>query len=96
MHARVVTWEGGDAESMRRSAEEMARSSEGGPPEGLPAVGFTLLVDPENGQAMAITLFETEEKLQQGHETLMAMQPPADGRARASAGFYEVAVDRRL
>jgi hypothetical protein len=96
MHARVVKWENGDPEAIRRTAQDISSRAAGGPPEGLPAVGFTLLVDPDNGQAIAITLFETEEKLRQGHELLMTMDPPGDGMGtRVSVDFYAVATDLR-
>lgn len=94
MHARVATWEGGDAEAIRSAAEEIKSRSGEGPPEGVPSVGFTLLVDPDNGRAIGIGLFETEEDLRKGDETLNSMDPPGDGMGRrTSVGFYEVAVD---
>lgn len=96
MYARVVTWEGGDAEAMRSSAEEIAARAASGPPEGVPAVGFTLLIDPANGRALGISLFETEEDRRQGDETLKAMSPPGAGMGeRASIGFYEISLDLR-
>lgn len=97
MYARVTTWQGGDGEAMRRSAAEIRERAASGPPEGVPAVGLTLLVDAERGRGMAITLFETEDDLRQGHETLDAMDPPEPGMGtRASVDLFEVAVDLRL
>ena len=97
MYARVVTWEGAEADAMRASAAEMSERSAGGPPEGVPAKAFQLLIDPENGKGLAIVLFETEEDMRQGDATLSSMSPPNDGMGRrAAVEFYEVAVDRRV
>jgi len=97
MFARVVSWEGGEAEAMRKAAEQIKAEGDAGPPEGVPAVGFQLLIDADNGRAQAIVLFETEEKLRQGDETLNSMSPPGDGLGRrASVDVYEVGVDFRL
>jgi hypothetical protein len=96
MYARVAKWEGGDAEAMRRSAEEINSRASSGPPEGVPAVGFLLLVDPDNGRGLAVSLFESEEDRQKGDETLNSMSPPDEGLGRrSSVENYEVAVDVR-
>jgi len=96
MYARVARWEGGDADAIRASAARMKEQSASGPPEGVPAVGFTLLIDPDNGRGLAIGLFETEDDLRQGDATLNEMSPPDDGMGqRASVEVYEVAIDLR-
>jgi hypothetical protein len=95
MYARVARWEGGDADAIRATAERM--SQETGPPDGVPSNGFTLLIDPDGGQSLAIGLFETEEDLRKGDETLNAMNPDDDGTGkRVSVEKYEVAMDVRL
>jgi hypothetical protein len=97
MYARVARFEGGDAEAIRKNAEEIDRRAASGPPEGVPGVGFLLLVDPDNGRGLAIGLFETEEDMRTGDRTLNAMDPPAGGMGnRASVEFYEVATDQRV
>jgi hypothetical protein len=97
VYARVAKWDGADAEAMRKSAEEINSQASSGPPEGVPAKGFLLLIDPENGRSMAVGLFETEEDLRQGDEVLNSMSPPDDGMGqRTSVETYEVAVDVRL
>lgn len=94
MYARVAKWEGGDGEAMWRSAKEINSRATSGPPEGVPAKGFLLLVDAENGRGLAVTLFETEEDRRKGDETLNSMTPPNDEMGKRSAvEFYEVAVD---
>ena len=96
MYARVARWEGGDADALRRSAEEIDRRAGEGPPPGVPATGFTMLIDPEGGRSLAIALFATEEDRRQGDEALNAMDPsgPDVGR-RVSVENYEVGVEIR-
>jgi hypothetical protein len=95
MYARVVRWEGSDAEMLEQTAKEIrARAeSQGGPPEGVPAKGLLLLNDGENGRSLAISLFDTEDDYREGDETLNSMDPPAGGMGRrVSVEKYEVAV----
>jgi hypothetical protein len=93
MYARVARWEGANAETLDRTAAEIRLQSDEGPPEGVPAKEFLLLHDNENGRAVAITLFETEDDYRQGDETLNSMSPPGDGMGqRISVEKYEVAV----
>jgi hypothetical protein len=96
MHARVARFEGGTADEMRRGVAAISHQAGQGPPEGVPAVGFLLLVDPEGGRGLAISLFDTEEDMRTGDATLNEMSPPAGtmGR-RTSVEFYEVGADFR-
>ena len=51
----------------------------------------------DGGRSMAISLFETEEDLRKGDETLNAMSPPGEGMGRrTSVEMYEVAADLRM
>lgn len=94
MYARVARWEGVDADAMRRTAGQINAQSSSGPPEGVPAKSLLMLIDPDNGRTLAVSLFETEEDLRKGDETLNSMSPPDDGLGRrASVEIYEVAVD---
>jgi hypothetical protein len=94
MYARVARWEGADAETLKRTADEISADAESGPPEGIPAKGLWLLHDLEGGKAMAITLFETEDDYRQGDETLNSMSPPGDGMGRrVGVDKYEVALE---
>jgi len=97
MHARVVSWEGGDADAIRRNAEMIAEQAQGAPPEGLPATGLMLLIDPAGGRSMAVTFYESEADMRTGDAVLNTMSPPDDGGgSRSSVGLYEVAADIRL
>ena len=97
MYARVARFEGGDAEALRRSAKEVNAQAEAGPPPGVPAVGFLMLIDPDSGRSLGIALFETEEALRQGDAALNEMSPSgSDVGSRASVEFYEVGADLRV
>jgi hypothetical protein len=97
MYARISRWEGGDADAIRESAQRMSSEASSGPPEGVPAKGFTYLIDPDNGRTLAIGLFETEEDLRKGDETLNQMNPTRDDAgSRTSVEMYEVPIDIRL
>ena len=96
MYARVARWEGGEADGLRASGEEINSRAGEGPPPGVPAKGFLMLIDPEGGRSLAISLYETMEDLQKGDEALNAMTPQRDDVGeRVSVENYEVAVDVR-
>jgi hypothetical protein len=96
MYARVARWEGAEAETIRRTAAMISSEAASGPPPGVPAKGFTLLIDPDGGRVLAVALFETEEDLRTGDAALNAMTPPEEGMGRrVSVEMYEVAVDVR-
>jgi hypothetical protein len=95
MYARVVRWEGAEAESLERAASEIRSQAEAqeGPPEGVPAKGLLILNDGASGRSLAITLFETEADYSEGDATLDSMSPPDEGFGkRVSVEKYEVAV----
>lgn len=97
MYARVARWEGADGQALRRSGEDMNSRADSGPPEGVPAKGFLMLIDPDSGRSLAISLFETEEDLRTGDATLNEMNPSSDDVGkRTSVEKYEVAVDVRV
>ena len=53
-----------------------------------------MLHRPDEGKVLAISIFETEEDLQQGHATLNSMDPAVPGGMgrRASVEMYEAGV----
>ena len=82
---------------MRSSADEINSQAAAGPPEGVPAKAFLMLIDPDGGKSLAISLFETEDDLRAGDAVLNEMSPPDDGFGqRTAVETYEVAVDVRL
>jgi hypothetical protein len=97
MYARVARWESADGDAQRRAAEEIKSRAAEGPPEGVPAKGFLLLIAPDDGRTLAISLFETEDDLRAGDAVLNDMSPPDEGFGpRAAVERYEVVVDERL
>lgn len=97
MYARVASWENGEADAIRAAAAGIKEQAASGPPEGLDSTGFLLLIDPDGGRAVGISLFETEEAMKAGDELLNTMSPPGDGLGtRSSVEFYEVAGDFRM
>jgi hypothetical protein len=96
MYVRVVRFEGGDADAIRATAADIKSQAESGPPEGVPATGFLLLIDPEGGRTIGISFFDTEEDRATGNAVLNEMSPPGDGMGhRASVENYEVALDMK-
>jgi len=96
MYARVVRFEGGDADAIRESVARIRADAASGPPEGVPSTGFTFLVDPDAGRVIAISLFETEEDLRQGDAKLGEMSPPVSMGTRSPVETYEVGFDIRM
>ena len=95
MYARVVRMEGVDPDTLRSFGEFVSNSS--GPPDGVPSVGFTLLIDREKGTGLGIGFFKTEEDLRTGDEVLRQMDSPIPGMPSPTwVESYEVAVERRL
>jgi hypothetical protein len=96
MFARVVTWEGGDADAIRRAAADISSRAATGPPEGVKSTGFTMLVDPEGGRTMMIGLFETQDDLRDAQPVLEAMDPGEGLGGRSDPRVYDVAVEARM
>jgi hypothetical protein len=92
MHARVATFEVADQSKLDDEIDEMRKQSGEGPPEGIPAKEFLMLVDRDGGKIMAVTLFETEDDLRKGDETMNAMSPTPGGAMgrRTSVEMFEV------
>jgi hypothetical protein len=61
-------------------------------PEGIPAQAFLMLVDRESGKVVEILLFESEEDLQQGDETMSRYSPGEGSMHRVSVERFDVPV----
>jgi hypothetical protein len=86
MYARVVTFE--NATAIDDTANRIRESDQ---PEGVPATSVYFMADREAGKVVVVTLFETEEDMQKGHETLSTMDPPGGGFGqRTSVDLLEV------
>jgi hypothetical protein len=91
MYARIATFESDP--SKLDEAIELVRSSVESEetPEGLEGAKMLMLVNRETGKGLGVTLFESEDAMRRGHETLDAMNPGSTEH-RTSVEFYEVPV----
>jgi hypothetical protein len=96
MLARVTTWEGGTAESIRAASEEMRSNIGQGPPPGVKSTGLTMLVDPDGGRVLMIGLFADEADLRESEPALKQMNPPEGMGTRAGTDVFEVAAEVRM
>jgi hypothetical protein len=88
MHARVVRFTGVTPE---RISEVVARVEEsGGPPPGVDSTGFQLLVDEEQGTAVFVGYFETEQKMREASAVFDQMDPSDTPGTRTSVDLCEV------
>jgi hypothetical protein len=76
--------------------EEIAttrRYLEGGRlPGGIPATGFLMLVDRESGKVVEVLLFESEDDLREGDETMSSYAPGEGSMHRVSVERFDVPV----
>jgi len=93
MHARVVRFTDVSPERIDEIAARVA--DQGGPPEGVDAVGMQLLVDSDQGTALFVGLFETEEKMREASATFDQMDPSETPGTRASVDLCEVKLERQ-
>ena len=86
--ARVVTFDGVDAERMAQMQSEM---ESGDRPEDVPATEIVVLHDAEAEQALVILFFDSEDDYRRGDEALNAMPAGDTPGRRASVTRYDVA-----
>ena len=90
MFARIATFESDP--SNIDAAIEMVRSEVAGDvPIGLEGAKMLMLVNRETGKGLGVTLFESEEAMRRGDETLNSMSPGGSER-RTAVEFFEVPV----
>jgi hypothetical protein len=90
--ARVVTFEGVEAESI----EEARSQVEGDRPDGLPATEIIMLHDADAKKSLVIVFFDTESDYATGDATLNAMATGDTPGQRTSVAKYDVAVRRTV
>jgi hypothetical protein len=69
---------------------------EGGPPEGVEAVGMELMIDEEQGTALFVGYFENEEKLREASAVFDQMDPSETPVTRSSVDLCEIKLQRRM
>lgn len=89
MYARVVRFTDVDPAKV----EEIRGRAETGPPEGVDSTGFKLIHDTNQGTAVFIGFFESEDKMNEGAKVLEAMDSSDTPGTRASIDSGEVAVE---
>jgi hypothetical protein len=90
-YARVVRFTDVNAE---RISEVVARVEREGPPPGVDSTGFELLVDEDQGTAIFVGYFETEQKMRDASAVFEEMDPSETPGTRASVDLCEVALQR--
>jgi hypothetical protein len=90
MYARVATFQHDPGNLDQSIAMVRSQVESGEAPPGLEGAKMLMLVDRETGKGVGITLFESEEAMRRGDETLNAMSPASGNRT--SVDFYEVPV----
>ena len=92
MYARVVRFTDVSPERIEQIAKQVEEA--GGPPPGVDSTGMQLLVDEEQGTAVFIGYFDSEEKLREGSRVLESMDAGDTPGTRASADTCEVKLTR--
>jgi hypothetical protein len=91
--ARVATFEVDDPGLIDGEIETTRRYTDGGRlPDGIPAVGFLMMVDRERGKVVEVLLFETEGDLREGDATMNAIAPGEGSMHRVELDLFEVPV----
>jgi len=87
--ARVVTFEGVDANRMAEVKREMEGQER---PEGIPATEIIILHDAEGEKSVAIVFFDNEDDYRAGDAALNAMPAGDTPGSRTSVAKYEVPI----
>jgi hypothetical protein len=90
VYARMATFES-DPADIDRAIEMVRGEVQGETPAGLEGAKMLMLVNRETGKGVGITLFDSEEAMRRGDESLNAMSPGGTER-RTSVEFFEVPV----
>ena len=88
MWARVARFEGDPGDIDARVERLTSAVESGGLPPELADAKFLLLVDRQSGDALGVTLFDSEEAMRRGDEAMNA--GPGNAGGRSSVEFYEV------
>jgi hypothetical protein len=95
MHARVVTFVGGDPTRVDEIVAAIRDRFTSGAPEGLDEMrSFWMLVDRQRARILGVSLFDDRAALQRASKVLEQMPHPAPdaGGRPASIDVYEIAI----
>ena len=93
MYARVVRFTDVSPDRIDHVVSQIEDSD--GPPEGVDSSGMQFLVDKDQGTAIFVGFFETEEKMRAAHEIFDKMDAGDTPGTRASVDQCEVKVERQ-
>jgi hypothetical protein len=91
MYARIARFQGDVYQIDESAASVRAQVESGDVPPGLEGARMMMLVDRKTGEGLGVTLFDSEEALHRGDETLNTMSP-GGSTERTGVSFYEVVV----
>jgi len=91
MHVRVVRFTGVSAERMDAVLTRIKAA--GGPPEGVPSSGITMLFDEQQGTAVVLQHFDSAEAMDTAAKALGAMDASETPGTRASVDTCELKVE---
>jgi len=91
MYARVVRFT--DVKPERIEEIKTRASEAGGPPEGVPSTGIQIMLDEDQGTAVVVQLFDTEQDMRTGEQVLEQMDASETPGTRASVDRGEVKLD---
>ena len=91
MYARVVRFTGTNEETVERVK---ARIDEGGPPPGVRATSMKMLFDADQGTALFVAFFATEQDLRDADPVFQQMDRGDTPGDRASVDLCEVVIER--
>jgi len=92
MHARVVRFTDVTPERIKEIVDRIEESD--GPPPGVDSTGLKLFVDEDQGTAIFVGLFETEEKMRDADAVFEQMDPSETPGTRASIDRCELKLER--
>lgn len=94
MYVRVVRF---SDVTLERLEPMLARIEEAdGPPPDVPTTGLQVLLDAEQGTAVVLQLFDTEEDMRIGDQAFGAMDPADTPGTRVSVDRCELKLDLRV
>jgi len=91
MYARVVRFTDVSADRIAAIADRVQEA--GGPPEGVKSTGMKLLYDADQGTAVFVGFFATEDDMRESAAVLEAMDAGDTPGTRASIDMCEVSAE---
>jgi hypothetical protein len=92
MHARAVRFTGVTEETIDSVKAQVEESD--GPPPGVRATAMKMLFDADQGTALFVAFFESEQDMRDADRVFEAMDPGQTPGSRASVDHCEVVIER--